>query len=68
MGLEGKNLSDFRERGWKREKHQCERETLTFHMLPDQGLNLQPFGLWDDAQPTKPHTSQSWSPNLNAAK
>ena len=34
------------------EKHQCEKETSVW--CPDQELNLGPFSLWDDAQPTQP--------------
>ena len=49
----------FRERGREGEKHQCEQETgdwtCNLGMCPDQELNLGPFGLWDDTQPTEPH-------------
>ena len=41
-------------RGRKGEKHRCKSCIL---YLLDLGLNLQPFTLRDDAQPTEPHQS-----------
>ena len=42
---------DLKERGREREKHQCEREISIGcpHMCHDQGLNPQPFSVWNDA-------------------
>ena len=58
-GRRGAEVGRWRqgERGREREKHQCVREMLINCLLhcPDWGLNLQPFGVWDDIlQPPKP--------------